>query len=272
MIFSCICKSIASKKSLLFSLLLFTFSCSEYFGRKPEKFDQNVLDAITAGISAQSASSCGRFSVAPIRGGVGSVTGNSNGTRTGFNISGCSDSNSLSSLGFPSVNVEFTGSGVRGASELSRIVSTSDFTSVGGTKNQSIEVTFQLDRSDGYLDVIANAAVSGTDANGPKFRITVNEIRPFNSGGTALTFTGPSPPSPVGQTKTYCFDIHDHSGGHLIGWAKACSALTDQDRSIGGYGFERAGIQGNMPGSKIAFVLNGATLRTIIAGEMIAPH
>ncbi|MCG9874616.1 MAG: hypothetical protein MH321_07525 [Leptospiraceae bacterium] len=272
MIFSCICNSVTPKKSLILPIFLLFFSCSEYLGRKPEKFDQNVLDAITAGITAQSASACGRFSVAPIRGGVGSVTGNSNGTRTGFNIFGCSDSNALSSLGFPSINIEFTGNGVKGSGELSRIVSSSDFSSVGGTKNQSIEVSFQIDRANGYLDVIGNAAVSGTDANGPKLRIRTDTIQAINSNNAISGLTGFPPSSPVGQIKTYCFDIHDEGGNpHLIGWDKACSATTDQDRRPGGYGFESFPA-GASPGSRIGFVLNGVTLRTIIAGEMIAPH
>ncbi|NCN08818.1 MAG: hypothetical protein GW938_03120 [Leptospira sp.] len=272
MIYSCICNAVALRKKYFIFAILFGFSCSEYFGRKPERFDQNVLDAIAAGISSQAASSCGRFNVAPIRGGVGSVTGNSNGTRTGFNIFGCTDSNALSTLGFPSTNIEFTSNGVRGSNEFSRIVSTSDFTSVGGTKNQSIEVTFQIDRADGYLDVIGNAAVSGTDANGPKLRLKTDTVQALNSNNAIAGVSGFPPSSPVGQTKTYCFDIHDEGGNpHLIGWDKACSATTDQDRRIGGYGFESFPA-GASPGSKIGFVLNGVTLRTIIAGEMIAPH
>ncbi len=248
-------------------------SCSQYFGNKPERINPQVLDLLRAGISSQAATAnCSNFSVAPIRGGVGTITGNSNGSRQGFNISGCTSSASLSSLGFPNQNLAFPGDGVVGNSTTSSLVSLSDYPTLG-SKSQSMEVTFRLDRADAYLDVVVSASAAGNTPVGPRFRITADNVSIINSENQAQGIIGSvRNKAGVSQVRTYCFDVHDHSGGHLIGWSQACASLTDRDRAIGGYEFERPGIQGTLPGFKIGLIANGATIRQMIPGEMIAPH
>jgi|GEM_PF-4460801 len=263
---SCICIGLG--------LTLCLLQCSEYLGRKPERLDPQLLEVLRTGLSSAVASQgCGSFSVAPIRGGVGTITGNSNGSRNGFNVYGCRSAQELQSLGFGNQNFSFTGDGVSGNSAQATLVSNSDYSTLG-SKSQSFEVTFRLDRADAYLDaVLSGSATNATFPVGPRIRITPDGAQPINSEGAAQSFS--SPPrnrASVSQIRTYCFDLHDHSGGHLIGWSQPCANLTDRDRQIGNYEFDRTGIQGILPGFRVGLVLNGATVRQLIPGEMIAPH
>jgi hypothetical protein len=257
---------------IVFCWALSFFHCSQYFGNKPERIDPQVLDLLRAGIGNQASANCSNFAVAPIRGGVGTITGNSNGSRQGFNVSGCGNSSALSNLGFPNQNLVFPGDGVVGNSTSSSLVSLSDYPTLG-SKSQSMEVTFRLDRADAYLDVVVAASAAGNTPVGPRFRITADNVSIINSENQAQGIIGSvRNKAGVAQVRTYCFDTHDHSGGHLIGWSQSCASLSDRDRAIGGYEFERPGIQGTLPGFKFGLIINGATVRQMIPGEMIAPH
>lgn len=258
---------------LLIGWIAFLFTnCSEYLGRKPERIDRNVLDALVRiATNAAASSSCGRFSPEPIRGGVGQITGSTNGIRQGFNLFGCSDSASLTSLGFPNENLQFTGNGVKGNALNSRFASTADYVT-GGARHQSFEATFTLDRSDGFLQIFTNASANGASSDGPSVKITPSSIRPIFATGIEQNFDGVPPSTPVGTVRTYCFDSHNESGNwHILGWSRPCQVLTQQDRANGSQEFSKL-INTNQPGSRVGFVLNGATIRSIIVGEMIAPH
>jgi hypothetical protein len=244
-------------------------SCSEYLGRKPPAIDYQLVELLLQ-YGAGGANGCGRFSLPPIRGGVDTTNINSNGTRQGFEIFACRDSNDLLRLGFQSNALEFTGRGVSGSSPSSRIGSNIDFVTLGGRKDQCIEVTFRIDRSDGYLQVIGNASVgSGANLVGPGVNLgTINSggVFPF---GTEQTSTFVPSPQPVleGQEVTYCLEIHDEGGAHWFGWSKPCGTLTQNDRQ--NYEFDRSGIASAHPGNRIGFILNGATIQRFAVGERI---
>ncbi|MCC5814785.1 MAG: hypothetical protein JJT78_08520 [Leptospira sp.] len=254
-------------------ILLFFFSlsnCSEYFGRKPDQVDYELIELILQYSTTSGGSDCGRFSLPPIRGGPDAVNVPTNGTRTGFGVARCQSDSQIQSMGFTPNNIEYTSNGIRGSAPNARLGSQIDFVTLGGRKDQVIEVTFQLDRADAYLDVIGNATVgSNASASGPGFRITTERIQVFGTSGNFSTPpVGATPASPVGSRKTYCLEIHEEGvGGHLFGWSKGCGELTQNDRL--NYEFDHVAVQTQNPGNRVGFVLNGVTMYQFTVGERI---
>jgi hypothetical protein len=180
--------------------------------------------------------------------------------RTIYDFSNCNPTGPLGLNGFIGRNVT---AGVTGSSAESQIISLGDFKS-GTEKKVNLEVTFLLNDASGTLDVKGNANELGV---GPGFRIDQTTIKAFseeNSTGTAFG-TGTAPSTPVNTEKTYCLEIHaESSNAHIIGWSKSCLEVTNR----GSYDFDQDVTSSN-PGSKIAFVLNKATLKRVIVSEKI---
>lgn len=257
------------KSPIFFIFLIFFFflgisNCSEYFGRKPSKVDYQLVELLLQYGSGGTAG-CRKFSMYPIRG--GSVE--SNGTRQGFEVYNCRSDSDLNRLGFSTNILEYTGTGIRGAGDTSRLGSNLDFLTVGGKKQQSIEVSFILNQASSYLDVVTNAQVgANAAANGPGFRILPSTILAFNANKEPSAFTGGiAPASPVGAEKTFCLELHDEGDAHVFGWSRPCGELSQSD--LGNYEFEIDGLATAHPGSRVGFVLNQATLLKFVIGERI---
>ncbi len=252
-----------------FLIILGPFGCSEYFGRKPDKINLDLVELILQYSTSGGSSGCGRYSLPPIRGGPDTTNIATNGTRTGFAFTRCIAESEMNSMGFFTSNINFSGNGLIGNDTSSRIASQVDFVTLGGRKDQSIEVTFRLESPDGFLDVIGNASVgSGASANGPGFRITTDRILAFGTTSAPTGFPlGTTPSTPIGQTRTYCFEVHDEGVAHLFGWSKPCGALSQADRQ--NYEFDHKSLPSAHPGNRVGFVLNRVTLFGIVVGERI---
>lgn len=253
----------------LFTILSGIWNCSEYFGRKPPEVDYELIELILQYSGGQGSTGCGKFSVTPIRGGPDALNIPTNGTFQGFGVSTCQSDSQILSMGFTPNNLQYTGNGVKGSAINSRLGSQIDFVTLGGRKDQTIEVSFQLDSAGGYLDVIGNASVgSGGSATGPGFRITPERIQAFGTSGDLSGFpVGAPPTTPVGSRVTYCLEIHDEGTAHLFGWSKPCSSLTQADRQ--NYEFDHKNVPGQNPGNRVGFVLNSATIYQFSIGERI---
>lgn len=244
-------------------------NCSEYLGRKPPEVNLELIELILQNTGGGGSSGCGRFSLTPIRGGPDQANIPTNGTRQGFNVRECRSDAQIQGLGFIPSNLVYEGVGVKGNSTSSRMGSQTDFVTLGGRKDQVIEVTFTLDRADASLEVIGNASVSSNGAaSGPGFRITTETISAFGtSGGNSGFQQGAPPTTPQGTEVTYCLEIHDEGSAHLFGWSKPCANLTVADRQ--NYEFDLTGLPSQLPGNRVGFVLNGATIFQFAIGERI---
>lgn len=248
--------------------LVFFFSsitnCSEYFGRKPPSVDYQLVELLLQYASGGGSPGCRKFSMDPIRGG----TIESNGTRQGFEVYNCRSDSDLNRLGILANNLEYSGTGIIGSGDTSRLASNIDFLTVGGKKQQSIEVSFILNQADSYLDVVTNAqAGSNAVANGPGFRIQPTKILAYNASKEHTDFTGLVPTSGIGVEKTYCLEIHDEGNAHIFGWSRPCGDLSEDNRS--NYEFEIDDLATTHPGSRVGFVLHHATLLKFVIGERI---
>lgn len=262
-------KYIIIRLFILSFFFIFSSQCSEYFGRKPERVDLELVELLLQYSTQSRSTGCGRFSLPPIRGGPDVTNIATNGTRQGFALARCSSDSDLISMGFIPNQITYTGNGIQGNTTSSRLASQIDFVTLGGRKDQVVEVTFRLDSPEGYLDVITNASVgANATANGPGFRITPERIFAFGTtvGPTGFPI-GQTPSSPVGQTRTYCLEVHDEGVAHLFGWSKPCGDLSQGDRQ--NYEFDHRNLQSAHPGNRVGFVLNQATLFTIAIGERI---
>lgn len=251
---------------LLGSLVMFNAGCSEYFGRKPSKVDYELVELLLQYSTSGGNLGCRRFSLEPIRGGTS--TNPTNGTRQGFEIARCISDSDLERLGFTTNQLEFTGNGVRGMGDASRIASQIDFVTLGGRKEQVVEVTFQLNSSSAQLDVITNASVgSNASLTGPGFRITTQTILGLSTNGSTPAIPGTNPATPVNAERTYCLESHDEGSAHIFGWARPCGVLTQNDRQ--NYEFDLLSMPSQIPGNRMGFVLRNATIYRFSVGERI---
>lgn len=189
-------------------------------------------------------------------------------SRTAYVFTGCTTTNVN---GFTSENISISG-GVAGSSANSKMASIGTF----GTEKVNIEVTFTLNTPGGYLDVLGLGVASGAGISAPGFRISESNIKYFASGGSATAIgTGSTPQTPLNTQKTYCLEFHKENGAHLFGWSKSCAEVTNRTS----YDFDQENIITSTSGNNIGFVLNGATLKSIIvstgaigtAGSLVSP-
>ena len=231
------------KQITLFFIIISVWNCEAFKG----KSKSNNNGAIAA-LFIASQGGCSSSSAASIGGA----------TRTVFNVSGTNCASGLSSIGFTG---EGLSAGLTGSGTSSRLASGGTF-STGGEKKMNIELTFVLSDSSGYIDVIGNASTSGASATGPAFRIKPAGIDAFASGSQTASplDKGGSVSASTGTEKTYCLEFHEESGVHMFGWTKACSLLSDSEKTS--YELNKEGLSSASPGSKIGFVLNKAVLKT----------
>ncbi|MDX1961275.1 MAG: hypothetical protein SFU98_22090 [Leptospiraceae bacterium] len=158
--------------------------------------------------------------------------------------------------------------GATGTSTNSSIITNGDYKS-GSEKKVNIEVTFQINADDGYIDVSGNATPSGTKPVGPTFRIKTTTMTAVNNSGVESAFTkGTVPQAGRNVQRVYCLEIHEESGAaHLFGWSKACNALSSTER--GSYEFEIPSFSSTNPGSRVGFILNKSSLRNVIISGQI---
>ncbi len=230
-------------------ILLFTFTqCSELFNKSSS--DDSQRNAAAAFLVLSQSGGCTQSSVNTI----GSTT------RTEYNFSGANCATGLAAIGFVGENLS---AGLTGSSTSSRVASLTSF-ATSGEKKMNIEVTYTINNSSGYLDVIGNASVAGTVATGPAFRIKSNTIGIVSSLGVESAIgTGTVPSSPVGTEKTICLEIHEENGAHMFGWNSACASVANRAT----YDFDQESVVTTNPGSQVGFVLNNATLKKIIVSR-----
>lgn len=232
-----------------FLILLLTFvQCSELFNKSSS--DNSKRNAAAGFLLLSQSGGCTQASVNTI----GSTT------RTEYNFSGVNCVSGLATIGFVGENLQ---PGLSGTSTSSRLASLTSFATSGG-KKMNIEVTYTINSSSGYLDVIGNASVSGSIATGPTFRIKPNTISIVTSFGQETAIgTGTVPSSPVSTEKTICLEIHEENGAHMFGWNSACASVANRAT----YDFEQESVVTTNPGSQVGFVLNNATLKKIIVSR-----
>ncbi|MCB1178533.1 MAG: hypothetical protein KDK36_13185 [Leptospiraceae bacterium] len=230
-------------------ILLFFYNCSELF-TKSDNSEEQRNNAIL-GYLVISQGGCTSQSAASI--------GSTQRTEYTFTGSNCNTS-SLPAIGFTGENVS---PGLIGTSTASKLASSGSFT-LSGEKKMNIEVTYTINSSSGYLDVVGNASVSGSTATGPTFRIKSSTISIITSGGVETAIgTGSPPSSPVGTEKTICLEFHEENGAHMFGWNSACSAISNRSS----YDFDQEAVSTTNPGSSIGFILNNVTLKKIIVSK-----
>ncbi|MDX1961274.1 MAG: hypothetical protein SFU98_22085 [Leptospiraceae bacterium] len=183
-------------------------------------------------------------------------------SRTSFSFPSNCTSAGLAAIGFTGSNLNSDSKGITGTGTSSAMASLADFKPTG-EKKQNIEVTFTLNASDAYLEVIGNATTIGSVASGPRFRVKPTTITILNQNASGEATIGKSPPAAgTGTERTYCLEIHEENGAHMFGWSKACSDLSTTER--GNYEFDTDGFSSTNPGSKVGFILNKASIKSMI--------
>jgi len=187
-------------------------------------------------------------------------------SRTQFDFTGVNCvSTTVGDIGFVQANLkDSNNNGIVGETPNSRLAAKRDFSSTG-EKKVNIEVTYILNATDSYLDVIGNGSLNEATAQvtGPTFRIRPGGITYLiEATGTEGNFdTGVVPQSSVGQIKTLCLEIHQEgAGAHMFGWSKPCAEVTDRSN----YEFDQEDVLYGTKGSKLGFVLNKVTLQRVI--------
>ena len=222
----------------LLILLTIFFQCAE---RKKSNSNSSLLGGL---LLLQNSSPCP---------GVASATAIGSVSRTEYSFTSC---NSGTVTGFTSENISAS-SGITGTTANSRLASIATF----GTEKVNIEVTFTLNSSGGYLDVIGLGLSSSASISGPGYRVSESGIKYFSLGGTPTAIaTGVTPSTALNTQKTYCLELHKENGAHLFGWSKACAEVTNR----ASYEFDQESITTSTPGNNIGFVLSGSTLKKII--------
>ncbi len=225
---------------LILSIAFFDFSCAE----KQKSDNSSALGALSI------INGCG--TIATTVASIGSTT------RTQFDFTNCNNPSALS--GFTVSNIT---SGLSGSSTSSKLGSTGTYGSSAFKVN--IEVTYILNSSTSYLDIIAMGSGTGTELTGPGFRISPSDVKYIPTSGTPTSFgTGSSPSSTVGVSKSLCLEVHQEgSGSHIFGWDGACSLVTNR----GTYTFDQENVVGSISDRKIGFTLNNVILSKIIVSN-----
>lgn len=184
-------------------------------------------------------------------------------SRTKYNVSGC-DSSGLSGLGFPSSNIS---SGLKASSTEGTMGSNGD---LGESSKVNVEITYKIDSSDGYIDVIGLASVSGSNPTGPGIRLQSGSAQTLTADGTAANFaTGTAPSSTVGTQKTVCLEIHSEGGGaHIFGWDSNCDTASSAG-SLGSYTFESEDVATTINGQRVGFKMKNATMTSFTISNAI---
>ncbi len=234
--------------SFIFIISLIIFNCE---GSKSKKDNGAAL----ALLLLQGGASCTSSSTTAIAN-PGNV---SSPARTNYDVSGCNQS-SLSSIGFSGQNVT---AGLTGTSTTSVIASTGNVLSADDV---NIEVTFTLNSSNAYLDVVGRSTGSPSSLSGPKVRITSSTVQAGGTSGNLSNLGGGILSTPVGQSKTYCIDIHQETDAHIILFPSSCATVAQKGAP---YSYD-AEVATTFPGRGLGFVLNGVTITNFKVGTKIA--
>ena len=179
-------------------------------------------------------------------------------TRTQYDFTLCNNPSALAGFSVTNINAGFSGS-----SSNSKLSSTGTYGSSAFKVN--IEVTYILNSSASYLDIIAMGSGTGTELTGPGFRISPSDVKYTPTSGSPTSFgTGSTPSSTVGVSKSLCLEVHQEgSGSHIFGWDGACSLVSNR----GTYTFDQENVVGSISDRKIGFTLNNVILSKIIVSN-----
>ncbi|MCK6382511.1 MAG: hypothetical protein L6Q54_14840 [Leptospiraceae bacterium] len=199
-----------------------------------------------------------------------------NSARTKYSISAC-DAAGFATIGLSSSGITL---GATGTSTSSLIGSTGDISldqSKGGT---SVEVTFTINNSSGYIDVIAYGSGTSLALSGPTYRLAAGaqaQYKKSADGSFANTSKGSSVSAPISNANTaytYCLDFQYTATGmrYMNGWDKACSSVSSTERGSMMYYpiMQMMNVPVYTSGSKIGFVLNGATITSFTVGTILS--
>jgi hypothetical protein len=256
----------------LLSMMLF-LNCGTMKGK--EKKDNTGLLALllSGGSTSTNNANCTTATLTGITSKLSQVT---NPFRTQYKISGCGVTD-FAGIGLTTSSVT---TGATGTSSSSLLASTGDISIAPSKGGTNVEVTFKLNSSTASLDVIAYGSGTTPSISGPTYRLAVGSIPQYkksadgsyatvSKGGSATTST-----FAANTTYTYCLDFQYTSTGmnYMNGWEKACADVTSMER--GSMMMYPIMVMMNVPiystGSKIGFVLNGATITSFTVGNIIS--
>ena len=287
-------------------ILIFTLNCTNEFrdsGLGPKKKNNNVQLQLFSYLYADSLSNSGANSRCGITGAT--VISNpvvTNPTATNFNLRNCNP-NRLD--GFSINRITSSSSGFVGTSTSSLLVSTGNQVGVDGlTGKRNIEVTFTVNSSSGYLEVIAYGEGTNTSFTGPSWRITTatNQFRDQNGNASSsqiayrsqdgvyrVPISGATPAAPTnpirtltsGSSRTICLDFFGSLNTLQNAWDGSCASVaTAQKNSRASYPISIDPTDVNListsvsplvaTGTKIGFVLNNVTISNFTISNQLS--
>lgn len=191
--------------------------------------------------------------------------------RTKFDISSCGVED-LSKLNLIA-NSSKLNPGISGQSSTSSFATSGAYSlpiSEGGT---NVEVSFSL-RTGGSLEIYTYGLGSDSILSGPSFRVSDSKKEEFYSsmlGGFTTASKGTAALSPQ-VNYTYCIDFqYAQSQQWINAWPKACSevGLSERNSMMMFPVMQMMNIP-TFSGSKVGFVLNGATVTSFTIGGIIS--
>lgn len=293
-------------KMLLTATFLLATGCVNEWrdsGYGPKKKNNNVALQLSSYLYSNSLSNVGPNSKCPAT--ATTAIANSvvaNPSSTNFNLRNCSP-NRID--GFSTNRITSSSTGLVGTSTSSLIVSNGN--QVGSeelTGKRNIEVTFTINSSSGYLEVIAYGDGTATSFSGPTWRISAasNQFKDQNgiasssqiayksrdgvyrvpvSGATPTVPTNPIKTVSSGSSRTLCFDFFGSLSTLQLAWDGACSSVpTSQKSSRANYPISIDPTDVNListsvaplavVGTKIGFVLNNVTISNFTISNQLS--
>ncbi len=207
--------------------------------------------------------------------------------------------------GFATNRITSSSSGLVGTSTSSLLVSTGNQVGSDGlTGKRNIEVTFTINNSTGYLEVIAYGEGGTTSFTGPAWRITAasNQYKDQNgttsssqiayksqdgvyrapiSGATPAVPTNPLRTISSGSSRTICLDFFGSLNTLQAAWDGACASVaTTQKNARASYPISIDPTDANLlstavsplaaVGTKIGFVLNNVTISNFTVSNQLS--
>ncbi len=207
--------------------------------------------------------------------------------------------------GYATNRITSSTSGLVGTSTSSLLVSTGNQVGSGGlTGKRNIEVTFTINNSTGYLEVIAYGEGGTTSFTGPAWRITAasNQYKDQNgttsssqiayksqdgvyrapiSGATPAVPTNPLKTVSSGSSRTICLDFFGSLNTLQAAWDGTCASVTTaQKNARASYPISIDPTDANLlstavsplaaVGTKIGFVLNNVTISNFTVSNQLS--
>ncbi|AOP36284.1 hypothetical protein A0128_19870 [Leptospira tipperaryensis] len=251
-------------------IILYSFlaiGCSQLqTARNGNQIEQQLIQLALLGGTSQTPG-CSVMSTTPISNTLSYVKNR----RTKFDINACNVED-LSKLGLIA-NSSKLSSGISGQSSTSSFATSGAYSlpmSEGGT---NIEVSFSL-KTGGSLEINSYGIGSDFVLSGPSFRVSDSKKEEYYSsmlGGFTTVSKGTAALSPQ-VNYTYCIDFqYANSQQWINAWPKACSEVGLSERnSMMMFPVMQMMNVPTFSGSKVGFVLNGATVTSFTIGGIIS--